>query len=93
MKRYKDAFQDLRVPEDMLDRVLQSRKKKQARRRVYLGAAGAAACCAIAVGTAVLVPQPQGKQPSSPAAATSRAETPSRGRRLWRSWKGCSPLN
>lgn len=76
MKCYKDAFQDLRVPEDMLDRVLQSRKKKQARRRVYLGAVGAAACCIIAAGTAALVPQLQGQQPQPPGSSHVQSGNP-----------------
>lgn len=76
MKCYKDAFQDLRVPEDMLDRVLQSRKKKQARRRIYLGAAGAAACCVIAAGTAALVPQLQGQQSQPPGSSHVQSGNP-----------------
>lgn len=92
MKRYKDAFQDLRVPEDMLDRVLQSRKKKQARRRGYLGAAGAAACCAIAVGTAVLVPRLQGQQPQPPGSSHVQSGNPFQGAETLEELEGMRPF-
>ena len=92
MKRYKDAFQDLRVPEDMLDRVLQSRKKKQACRRVYLGAAGAAACCVIAAGTAALVPRLQEEQPQPPGSSHVQSGNPFQGAETLEELEGMLPF-